>query len=150
MKKNGFTVVELVAAFALTMIISIFLFEVLIDVKDIFIETSIKTNIEERLSIISKNIKYNVPEKGISSVTCDAKSCTITKDGTSKIITIENDEVIIAGQHFKMPEDVTIKAKTINNKCVDSDCYINVKMTLTNENLSSDYEYNVLYYYTKN
>ena len=47
MKKNkGFTVVELIASFALTMVIAAFLFEVLIDVKDVFAETNIKTNIQ--------------------------------------------------------------------------------------------------------
>ena len=39
MNNKGFTVVELIAAFSITMIISVFFFEILIEVKDIFLET---------------------------------------------------------------------------------------------------------------
>ena len=41
MDNKGFTVVELIASFALTMVITIFLFEVLIEVKHVFADTSI-------------------------------------------------------------------------------------------------------------
>ena len=56
MNNKGFTVVELIASFALTMVITVFLFEVLIEVKDIFADTSTKTAIQQKASIISKNI----------------------------------------------------------------------------------------------
>ena len=60
MNKKAFTVVELIASFALTMIISVFLFEVLLDVKDIYVETAVKTSIQQKIGIISKNIKKNL------------------------------------------------------------------------------------------
>ena len=52
MNNKGFTVVELIASFALTMVIAVFLFEVLIEVKDVFADTNIKTAIKQKSSII--------------------------------------------------------------------------------------------------
>ena len=135
MKKNGFTVVELISSFALTMIISLFLFEVLIDVKDIFIETSIKTSIQEKLGIISKNIKSTVKTYG-----SNAKNKI--EIGTDNIITVNN-------QKFNLPADVTIKNKDISENCSNSECYIKVSFTLENPNLKKPYEYNAVYYYIK-
>ncbi len=149
MKKNGFTVVELIASFALTMVISVFLFEVLINVKDVFVETAIKTNCEERLAIISKNIKYNMPKKG--TISCRGLSCTANGQ---KLITINENNVIVAGQIFDMPKDgdknLTINDANLMSSCLNDDCYLKVYFKLKSPNLSEDYEYNVVYYYTIN
>ncbi len=134
MKKNGFTVVELISSFALTMIISLFLFEVLIDVKDIFIETSVKTSIQEKLGIISKNIKSTVKNNG--------------SNAKSKIV-IGTDNITVNNQKFNLPADVTIKNKDISENCSNSECYIKVSFTLENPNLKKPYKYNAVYYYIK-
>ena len=78
MNKKGFTVIELMAAFTLTMVISIFLFELLIESKDIFIETSLKTSIQEKMGIISKNIRAQISKTKTVTITCsENKKCTI-------------------------------------------------------------------------
>ena len=76
MDNKGFTVVELIASFALTMVITVFLFEVLIEVKDIFADTSVKTAIQQKFGIISKNIENTLSTVG-SSVSCSGSACTI-------------------------------------------------------------------------
>ena len=146
-KENGFTVVELIASFALTMVISIFLFEVLIDVKDIFVETAIKTNVQEKLAIISKNIKYNIQDG--SNIQCSNNVCT---NNGQPLITVNDTNVIVAGQTYNMPKDgdqsIQIKDPKLISECESSDCYLSVYFKLTSPNLSKDYEYNVVYYYT--
>ena len=129
--KKGFTVVELVATFALTMVIVVFLFQILIDVKDIFVETSIKTNLQEKLGIISKNIKHNMPAPNVK---------------------VDKYTVTVGGQAFKIPDDVTIKNSNQKNECSlsSNDCYLKINLTLQSPNLSKDYEYSVVYYYTTN
>ena len=145
--KKGFTVVELVATFALTMVIVVFLFQILIDVKDIFVETSIKTNLQEKLGIISKNIKHNMPAPNVK---------------------VDKYTVTVGGQAFKMPDDVTINVKdivkvqilmptinvndsSIKDECLTpNECYLKVNLKLQSPNLSKDYEYSVVYYYTTN
>ena len=152
MKKNGFTVVELIASFALTMIISLFLFEVLIDVKDIFVETSIKTNIQEKLAIISKNIKYQINNG--SSISCASNACTINND--LNLITFNENSIKVGGQKYEMPKygdnQVEIKDENIANNCDENsnNCYLKISFRLTHKNLSKSYDYNVVYYYTTN
>ena len=143
MKNKGFTVVELITSFALTMVISVFLFEVLIDVKDIFIETSIKTNIEQKLAIISKNIKNVVVVRG-SVVTCESLTKCTAND---KTIEINDNKVNINGQTFKLPEQVSIKNSDLSQSCDLKNCYLKVSMTLNHPNLSKEYTYNTIYYY---
>ncbi len=148
MKNKGFTVVELITSFALTMIISLFLFEVLIDVKDIFIETSIKTKIQEKLGVISKNIKSSINEG--SSYECEDTSCHYLRNGNPNLITINTSDnsITIKDQKYKMPEDVKIKNASIENITSDGENYcIKIKMSLSHKSLSEDYEYKAVYYY---
>lgn len=149
MKNNkAFTVVELLASFALTMLISVFLFEVLIEVKDIFVDTSIKTNIQEKMNIISKNIRNNLPASGsvVSCSTTDINTCNLN----DKVIKVESTEILIHNQKFQMPDSVKISSHTLSQSCIDQECYFNVQLTLTSENLKKDYKYNSIFYYNSN
>lgn len=156
MNSRGFTVVELIAAFSITMVISVFLFEVLIEVKDIYVETSIKTNIQEKTAIISKNIKAIVEESN-GNITCSSNTeCNI--NGKTLRVIHENDKtkedkIIINNQEFIMPKDGKnyVKINDINFKaeCTTS-CYLKTHFTLKTDNLIKDYDYTVVYYYPKN
>ena len=158
MNNKGFTVVELIAAFSITMVISVFLFELLIEVKDIFVETSIKTNIEEKTSIISKNI-YNLFNDNQNTVSCpDDTSCTVNGYNISVVHSEdkkENDYIIIKGQKFTMPKDGNnyIKIENINLSSVNSELeaegYLIVNFELTSDNLTAPYKYNTVFYYTR-
>ncbi|MBR3229219.1 MAG: hypothetical protein IKF91_00155 [Bacilli bacterium] len=152
MNNKGFTVVELIAAFSVTMVISVFLFELLIEVKDIFIETSLKTNIEEKTAIISKNIN-NLLNDTSNIVNCSSNTnCTI--NGKSISVLQNNDKkqkdyIIIGNQKFAMPKDgdnyVKITGVDFTN---DSQLtYIKISFDLTSDNLAKPYEYNVVFYY---
>ena len=147
MNKKGFTVVELIAAFSITMVISVFLFELLIEVKDIFVETSIKTNIEEKNAIISKNINNLFIEEGNTITSCSGNRCTIN----GKEIAINNDNITINGQKFTTPKDgdetVQITSPQVQHTSSANQGYVKIGFKLTSKNLSKPYEYNVVFYY---
>ena len=147
MNNKGFTVVELVAAFSITMIISVFLFELLIEVKDIFVETSLKTNIEEKTAIISKNINSLFLKEGNEIKSCGESTCTINDE----TIIINQNDISIGGQIFSTPKDGNNNAKITNsniiNNTLESGGYINISFSLTSPNLSKPYDYNVVFYY---
>lgn len=146
MKNNkGFTVIELIASFALTMVITVFLFEVLIEVKDAFADTSVKTSIQQQASIISKNIENSLTPVG-SSVSCSGSTCNI--NGKTLQINQSNNRVTIGGQHFNMPDTVSIKSYALNNTCDGTNCYLYVQMTLDSGNLRKEYNFDVTYYYS--
>ena len=90
--KKGFTVVELIASFTLTMLISVFLFEVLIEAKDVFVETAIKTKVEKTMAVVYKNLK-SIPN---SFASCEGNT-----------ITVHGGEA--GDESFNLPDDVTVK-----------------------------------------
>ena len=150
MKNNkGFTVVELIASFALTMVITVFLFEVLIEVKDIFADTSVKTAIQQKGSIISKNIRNVIPTDD-ASIRCtntpDLGSCDI--NGQNVQIDKTNNRVVVNGQNFNMPDTVNIKYYNLNSSCDGTNCYLYVNLILSSANLRKDYNYDVTYCYS--
>ena len=154
MNNKGFTVVEVIAAFSITMVISAFLFELLIEVKTIFVETSLKTNIEEKTSIISKNIN-NLLNDTSNTVSCSSTSnCTI--NGKSITASQNNDKkvkdyIIVNSQKFAMPKDgdnyikITDINFTYNNQ--GNEGYLKISFNLTSDNLTNKYLYNTVYYY---
>ena len=145
MNNKGFTVVELIASFALTMVITVFLFEVLIEVKDIFADTSTKTAIQQKASIISKNVEHILSSTG-SIISCSGNACNI--NGKTLRIDQAEKKVVINGQNFNMPDTVNIKSYSLNNTCNDINCYLYVQMVLDSGNLKSEYNYDVTYYYS--
>lgn len=149
MNNKGFTVVELIASFALTMVITVFLFEVLIEVKDIFTDTGTKTAIQQKASIISKNIRNILPSTG-ATVTCTSTSTlgTCSIDGKTLKIDKNANKVIINGQNFNMPDTVKIESYNLSNYCSDTKCYLYVQMLLNSGNLKQKYNFDVTYYYS--
>lgn len=149
MKNNkGFTVVELIASFALTMIITVFLFEVLIEVKDVFADTGTKTSIQQKASIISKNIQHLIPNTDTSiSCTNSSNLGTCQINGQTLQIDKGNNKVVINGQNFAMPDTVNIKSFILYNSCRDTNCYLHTQMVLESGNLKQEYNYDVTYYY---
>ena len=147
--KKGFTVVELIVSFALTMIIAVFLFEVLIEVKDTFADASTRTAIQEKSSIISKNID-NILASNDNRITCNNSTnlgdCQI--NGKTFQVDKANNRVIVDGQKFDMPDTVNIKNYSIQNSCDGNNCYLHIQMTLDSGNLTKDYSYDVTYYFT--
>lgn len=160
MKKNGFTTVELIASFALTMVITVFLFEVLLEVKDIFVDTSIRTGIQEKMGIISKNINNVVSTDDTYSVSCSKSgktgTCKINNSTTIQFIQSDNvseNKIIINGQKFTLPDGVKITEQVLNTHCEEKfmgykNCYLSVGLYLDSDNLSKVYKYNTIYYYT--
>lgn len=143
LNNKAFTVVELIASFALTMVITVLLFEILLQVKNIYQTQTIKSAIMEKTGIISKNIRRILPSDGSVIPTCNGTRCTI---GTATISTTSS-QVIIGNQKFNMPNTVTIKNTSLTTSCQGEDCFLSFKMTLHSENMEDDYLYSTTYYY---
>ena len=60
-KRNGFTVVELIVSFSLTLVIAVFLFQIIINLKNLYTNSVIKTELVNMQSLISREInsKFN-------------------------------------------------------------------------------------------
>lgn len=152
LNNKGFTVIELLASFALTMLIVVLLFEVVIELKDVFVETSLKTAIQNRSAIVSKNINNLFTEDGTSDVYCtDEQTCII--NGKTVALDSGNNQIKIDNQAYPMPDTIVLMpSSTLSNGCSITEdhlyqCFLNVQLYLDSDSLAQVYRYNTTYYY---
>lgn len=96
MNKKGFTTVELIVSFVLVVTIAIFLFQIVIILKNIYVESSFKTEIMIKQSNLS-NLIYTSFDDGINTISCDTNSVTFTyKDDNTKTLSIDKENNLIS------------------------------------------------------
>ena len=102
MKKNGFTVVELVVSFALTMIIVIMLLQVVTTVKNLYISAGIKTEMLNKQALINRAINQEFSTKTINSALRCGKGCVtfVYEDMTSSKLVVDKTNNTIAFNNY--------------------------------------------------
>ena len=113
MKKNGFTVLELIVSFTLAATIGFFLLKITVIIKDLYTLAYIKTNIISKQDIITERMYDDFLYNDVKVVLKCGKNCIrfIFSDNTEKLFKIEDEETIKWG-------DFTTKLKdgsTFNN-----------------------------------
>lgn len=90
-KKNGFTTVELVISFALTMVVLGFLFEILLSLKELYVNTSNRTELLTKQSVMSRKISGEFFKKTISNISNCGDECLTFyfTDGTNSTLKID-------------------------------------------------------------
>ena len=85
MKNNkGFSMVELIVSFAICSVIVVFLFQIVLVLKDLYEKSAIKTTLLNKQNIIVNLIYTDISEKGLISVnTCDDYCITFNFDDRS-------------------------------------------------------------------
>lgn len=169
MKNNkGFTVVELLASFSLTMVIVVFLFEILIEVKDLYYEAGVKTEVLQKQSMLVNKIRNNLDTNELSGVNCAGDSCTLTfadNDPVNLTIDSNNNAVIYDDTKYLFPEDVVFSDYSLQTCEVDAstnkptndlglmagtaakNCYLKLNITISSASLEKDYPINIVYPY---
>ena len=75
-KKNGFTTVELIVTFTLVSVITYFLLEIIIVLKNIYSDSGIRTNVLTQQALLSEKINYDFRTKKVYvAVKCDSDGC---------------------------------------------------------------------------
>ena len=92
--KKGFTVVELIVSFSLTMVIVVFLFQIVISLKNMYTANSLKTELLNKQAIISDKINNSFNKKTITNVTKCGSYCLnfIYSDNSSEMLKINYNE----------------------------------------------------------
>ena len=100
MNNKGFTVVELLASFTLTMVITVFLFEIVMELKNVYTSSAIESEVKNTNALIARALNECVLEKGLD----EAKASGTTNQATGI------DIIDICGQKFSMPEDTKVES----------------------------------------
>ena len=123
LNNKAFTVVELIASFALTMVITVLLFEIVLQVKDIYQTQTVKSAIMEKTAIISKNMRRILPDDGSVIPSCSGSTCTIG----SNTVSVSSTQVTIGKQKFNMPKTVSITSSRLTTTCEGDNCFLILK-----------------------
>ena len=93
MKKNGLTIVELIVSFSLAVTIGFFLFKITVIIKNLYIDSYVKTNIISKQNIITERMYDDFLYNDFKVALKCGKNCIrfIFSDYSEKLLEIEND-----------------------------------------------------------
>lgn len=159
LKNNkGFTVVELVTSFALAMVVFVFLFEIVVTLKDLYINSGYKTELLYKQAMISNKINTTLTQKKIKIAMTCGDDCLffIFDDNTTSKLQIDKENNIftwgdyttklVANSYFGDININSITATNVGNGKNDS--IINIKIPIYSANITDkDFGVNIVYQY---
>jgi hypothetical protein len=156
MKNNkGFSTVELVTTFALTLVIVTILLNLVIVLKELYINNGVKNSILTKQAIISEKLSFDMRNFEVSSYSCNAtnNSCTINfGNGTIKILSVTNGNIINYGdESFKLQDGIKVGNVSITpfqantTDVTNYDTFIKIKIELSSDLIGGSYDIQVIY-----
>ena len=160
-KKSGFTVVELIVSFSLALIIAVFLFQIIINLKNLYTNSVIKTELVNIQSLISREINSKFNSNKIVNITkCDSYCLNFAyENGESDKLSVnfDNKTIQFGSYTAKLPENSSFGSinidssysatfsKTFNN------AMILINIPIYNENFNDqNFGINIVYQYNSN
>ena len=158
MKNNkGFTLVEMLVSFTLSMVLIVILFQLIINLKELYVASGIKTELLNKQYLITNKIYTDLNEKKVTKIeNCeDSPVCvefTFT-DGNTKKIEVDKTTKTLKydGYIIKLKNDSEIKTININTTDSESNKNIfNVNIEIKNNQFNNtNFGINIVYPYNK-
>jgi hypothetical protein len=158
MNKKGFTVVELIVSFSLTMIVVALLFQMLLSLKDLYISSGFKSQLLNKQALMSSKINNDLKNKKIIIALKCGDNCLnfFFDDNTnSKLIVDDKNNIFSYGDYTTKLVDGSKFGNTIvrNEKIngldpnTNYDSFIEIKIPINHVLLKEDYGVNMIYQY---
>ena len=93
MNKKGFTVIELIVSFSLVMIVVVILLQVVVLVKNLYVNAAIKTELLNKQAIMNRKVSEQFTNKDIKAAVRCGKGCLTfiyEDDSSSNLIIISH------------------------------------------------------------
>ena len=158
MKKNGFTLIELITTFTLTAAIIVILTNVVLIIKDLYVKYNIKTELLIKQGDLNSYINDIITNGNLISYTANNNVYTfVMNDNTTYILTVSSDKIIFRNNStndtytYKVMDGATINTSptpspTISNINPQSGDIIQIKIPITHSLFSSeDFGLNLIY-----
>lgn len=133
LNNKGFTVVELLATFTLTMIVTMLLFEVVLELKKVYISSDVETLIKNENALVANELNKQIFDKNIPAISAD------------------NNIIIIGNKKFQMPNTARIDGLNLNRACsqgsVAENCIFQVSYSVSEPNLKEPIQFNLVLTY---
>jgi len=157
MNKKGFTLVELIVSFALSIVVVIYIFNVVLMIKDLYITKGIKTNLLLKQSEIATMIEDSFLEKELTLFTVSNEEVEFLYDDLStKILTYNKEENYIEFDNkrvyletgaeignFSFKDDVIVEKVTDQSY----NSILSLKLPVVHNYIEGDYGINIVHLY---
>ena len=155
MKKNGFTVVELLTTFVLITIVVSLLITISTSLSKIYSSASLKTELFYKQSVISNELNKLFIEKEIKRIDGCGDKCIILTYSDDLTKEIKIDDKLI---HIDVYD--IVKYSTIGDVKIDiiyspvshkykNDTILNIRIPITYKNLDGDFGINLVYQFNR-
>lgn len=164
MNKKGFTVIELIVSFSLVMIVVVILLQVVVLVKNLYVNAAIKTELLNKQAIMNRKVSEQFTNKDIkAAVRCgkgcltfiyedDSSSNLIITEEENKFSFIDNDTNVInyttkliSGSSFG---EIDITNETINGVADGkNNSIIKINIPVKHTLVEGDFGINIVYQY---
>lgn len=153
LNNKGFTVVELLASFILTMLIVVFLFEIVLELRNLYLNESVKTESINENAVVANAINNNLENKVVLGANCNGTSCTITHSDGTLNISVSGNTVTVGNQKIEYPEKASLSSVSLTNYGPVNtggsgiNAYIKISYVVSSADLDDDINFNFVYSY---
>lgn len=161
MKKNGFTLVEILISFSLASIVVILLLNVIIIMKNLYTEDGMKTNLLIHQANFTKRIHDVFSQSEITEVNSCGENCLqfVFIDGSNKTLAYNEVDSTFSFDTYKVQlakgtkvGNFIAETKTITamQNTVYNDSILTIKVPITHKLIDGEYGINLVYPYNSN
>lgn len=159
MKNKGFTIVELLVSFVLSMIIVIILFELIINLKELYLTSGLKTELLNKQNIITNKIYTDLNKKKVKMISsCGIECVTFTfSDGNAKNLSVDSNNGIVTYDNYtiRLSNNSYFSKISISEVGITSssgkDRIFSINIPIYNQMFKNDnFGINVIYIYNHN
>ena len=158
MKNNkGFTVIELIVSFGLTMLVVSLLLQMLLSLKEIYVTSGVKSQLLTKQTIISSKINSDMESKDIKiALKCGANCVNFIfeDDTSSKLIIDRANNMFSYGEYTtklvpgSVFGNVDISAETLLGVSANTeDSFIKINVPISHPQLKDDFGVHIMYQY---
>ena len=152
---KGFTVVELLASFVLTMIIVVFLFEIVVELKNVYINETVRTDVINKNAVVASSINRQFENTSFESINCKSDFfCEISSwlnDGTQIISPITVDKntktVTIDKQKIVYPEKTQLTNIKLSVNPSEDNIIFKISYDIESADLNKPIKFNLIHSY---
>lgn len=145
LNNKGFTVVELLASFSLMMVVTIFLFEVVMELKNIYVSSSLETTVKNENALIARAINEQLAD-GVQVKNCGGTTCHLTNGDI--VVDPASNIIIVGNRTFMMPNDTSISAENpFENSCSNGSCFLAIHYNVVSSDFRDGIPFNLVLNY---
>lgn len=159
---QGFTVVELIVSFSISLVIVALLFQIVLDLKDLYVKDGVKTELLIKQSLMMKNtideinredlVEISKCSQGVNCYTftyLDGTTKDLTYDAIKKIYQFGSFKTnLVSGSKFGNLQVTKQVVSTVTNDKKNS--ILTIQLPVTNPLVSGDYGIKIVHLYNSN